>query len=291
MMNVGYSITSAYSLTDRPADIATGILERARLAEAAGFDYVQCGDHHVQRDAHYVQNIPTIARLSGVFDHVACMVLLPLYNPVLVAEQIGTIGAFADRVDFWCAIGYGREAFDAFGVPFAERVPRFLEAVELVRELWTQETVTSSGEFYPVTDAGINPKTNPRIVVGGGVESAVRRAGEVGDAWVAGPRETLESLQEKIDWYTDAGGQTVIVRRDILALEDGPRARELAAEQVNAGYRGWSSDTDTYIAGDAADVATAFRELEAIGVDEVVTRPMTIDHAKDTIETVAASRR
>ena len=289
-MHLGYSVTSRAPLSAAPADVADRLLARAELAEAAGFDSVECGDHHVQGDSHYLQNLPTMARLAGVFDHVACMVLVPLYHPVLVAEQIGTIGAFADRVDMWCAIGYGRAAFEAFDVPFGERVPRFLEGLELMRALWSGESVTFDGEFHSVTDVSINPRASPRVCVGGGAEPAVRRAGAVGDAWVAAPSEEPSALEEKVGWFEDAGGGTVIARRDVLALEDGDRARSLADDLLAAGYRGWPADSTAPIAGDAGDVASALEDLEALGVDEVVVRPMSDEHAEATLETVADAR-
>lgn len=289
-MKVGYSITSSYPPAVQANNVANELLARAELAHELGFDYIQCGDHHVVSDEQYFQNIPTAARLTGAFNHVASMVLLPLYNPVLVAEQIGTLGAFADHVDFWCAIGYGQEAFEAFDIPFDERVPRFIEGLEIATQLWREDDVTYDGDFYSISGVSVNPKTIPRVCVGGGVKPAVRRAGRVGDAWVAGPRENLDDLHEKIGWYERGGGGTVIARRDTLALPDGERARKLAMETLKEGYRGWPSGTDTLIAGDQSDVAEAFDELADVGVDEVVVRPMDVKYASETLETISNAR-
>lgn len=86
-MQLGYSITSAHPRQRSPDDIASELVERAHVASDAGFDYVQAGDHHVTADRHYFQNVPTLARLTETIDRVAALALLPLHDPVVVADS------------------------------------------------------------------------------------------------------------------------------------------------------------------------------------------------------------
>jgi alkanesulfonate monooxygenase SsuD/methylene tetrahydromethanopterin reductase-like flavin-dependent oxidoreductase (luciferase family) len=68
------------------------------------------------------------------------LVLLPLHNPVEIAE----VRAFLDvvtggRFMLRRGLGYRAEEFAIFGVPMAERVSRLAEGVEIIRRLWTEE--------------------------------------------------------------------------------------------------------------------------------------------------------
>ena len=288
-MRLGYSITSFHD-TGTAAAGADAVVDRARAATAAGYDYVQAGDHHAVAGGDYLQNVPMAARLAAETDHVAALFLLPLYDPVLVAEQLGTLDALVDDLDFWCAVGGQEAAFEAFGIPLSERAPRLEESLALIRGLWAEDGVTVDGTFYAVEDVSVNPKADPRVAIAGSAEPAVRRAGRLGDAWVATPSEDHDSLERKIGWFDEAGGGDVIVRRDALVQADAGTARERARSLLSAGYRGWPADADWPLVGDPEAVARELATLERLGVDEVVVRPMADDHAIETLEGVAAAR-
>ena len=289
-VRLGYSITSSWPDAVPPETAVSRVLDRARAARDADYDYVQVGDHHAVADGYYLQNVPMVARLSEVFDRVAAMFLLPLYHPVLVAEQVGTLARMVDEFDLWCAIGRADGALDAFGVASEERVPRFEESLEILRRLWGEDDVSLDGEFHSLDSVSINPKADPRICIGGGAPPAVRRAGRLGDAWVAGPAESLSDIDRKRALLEESGGGQLIVRRDALVLPDGDQARDLAAEALGDGYRGWPADADWPLVGDADDAATALDRLAEHGVDEVVVRPMLGDHAETTLGEVGRAR-
>lgn len=290
-MNLGYSITSFHTADVPPREAARTVVERTQVAEEAGYDYVETGDHHVVTGGQYLQSVPTAGRLAEVSDHVAAMFLLPLYDPLLVAEQAGSLAAFADTFDLWVAVGGNPAAFEAYGVPMSERGARLSEGIELIDRLWSEDEVTFDGEFYSVDGVGVNPKApDARICVGGAAQPAVRRAGRLGDAWVAGPEESPEKLPTKIADFEESGGGDVIVRREALVLQDGDRAAELADEKLRGGYRGWPADADWVLSGGPADVAEDLAELRDLGADEVVVRPMSGEHAEATLECVAEAR-
>jgi alkanesulfonate monooxygenase SsuD/methylene tetrahydromethanopterin reductase-like flavin-dependent oxidoreductase (luciferase family) len=287
-MKLGYSPGGFFPPSVPPAEAVERVLELVSTASAAGYDYVEKGDHHFAAEGQYLQNVPMAGRLAAEFDHVAAMWLLPMHDPLLVAEHAGTLDAICDTFDFWCALGYADESFEAFGVPKRERAPRFEEELELLDVLWSEDDVTYEGEFYRAEGLSVNPKADARICIGGSAEPAVRRAGRLGDAWVASSSHH-GPLAEQIDWFEDAGGGDVIVRQDALALPDGDEARERARTLLADGYRSWDEDAD-YFSGDAADVAAQLADLEALGVDEVVIRPMDRELGTEVIETVGAAR-
>ncbi len=99
------------------------MVERARAAADAGLDSLFVGDHH-NVPVPYYQNVPIMGRLLAEWDDrpAGVLFLLPLWHPVLVAEQIGTLAAIA-RGPFilQCAVGGGEEQFRVFDMPLRER--------------------------------------------------------------------------------------------------------------------------------------------------------------------------
>ncbi len=96
-VSIGASLRSGYA----PPDVRTGarwMVERARAAADAGLDSLFVGDHH-NVPVPYYQNVPILGRLLAEWDDrpAGALFLLPLWHPVLVAEQIGTLAAIAPR--------------------------------------------------------------------------------------------------------------------------------------------------------------------------------------------------
>jgi alkanesulfonate monooxygenase SsuD/methylene tetrahydromethanopterin reductase-like flavin-dependent oxidoreductase (luciferase family) len=82
--------------------------------------------------------------------------------------------------------GYRQPEFDAFGIPLAERAPRFNEGIGLMKRLWTEDRVTHKGRFYTVNDAGIGVKPvrpgGPPLYIAAQADVSVKRAARIGDA-------------------------------------------------------------------------------------------------------------
>ena len=84
------------------------MIERAAAARDADLDSLFVGDHHSTGPGAYYQNVPIMGRLLAEWSDrpAGVLFLLPLWNPVLVAEQIGTLASIhAGRFILQCAIG------------------------------------------------------------------------------------------------------------------------------------------------------------------------------------------
>ena len=95
-MRIGASIRSFYP-PGNARDGARGMIERAAAARAAGLDSLFVGDHHAT-PAPYFQNVPMLGRLLAEWGTAPAGVLFlpPLWHPVLVAEQVGTLASIAE---------------------------------------------------------------------------------------------------------------------------------------------------------------------------------------------------
>src|SRR5436190_88657 len=132
-MRVGISLTTNYPDVKDPRQGARWIIERAAAARRAALDSLFIGDQHASPTPYY-QNTPMLARLLAEWGEApaGCLFLLPLWHPVLVAEQIGTLAAIA-RGPFimQCGLGWGDDRFLAMGMNIKTRPSAFEEALDI----------------------------------------------------------------------------------------------------------------------------------------------------------------
>ena len=148
-MRVGISLTSNHTDAKDPRQGARWMIERTAAAHRAGLDSLFVGDQHVSPTPYY-QNTPMLGRLLAEWGKApaGCLFLLPLWHPVLVAEQIGTLAAIAQGPFIMqCGLGWGESRFAAMGANIKTRPSAFEEALDIVRRLLAGETVSSSRRF------------------------------------------------------------------------------------------------------------------------------------------------
>jgi alkanesulfonate monooxygenase SsuD/methylene tetrahydromethanopterin reductase-like flavin-dependent oxidoreductase (luciferase family) len=110
--------------------------------------------------------------------------------------------------------------YEALGEDFSTRGRRCEEQVDLMRRLWTEETVTYRGKFHRVTAAGLAPLPLQRPIpvwFGGSSPRAYRRIGRLADGWfpMVGPGPQLdEALRLIRQTATEAGREP-----DSIAME------------------------------------------------------------------------
>jgi probable F420-dependent oxidoreductase len=118
------------------------------------------------------------------------VLVLPTRHPVEVAKEIATIDLLSGG-RMLPAFGLGTDderEYEAAGISKAERADRTDEAVGLLRRLWTEDHVNHTGRYYRLTDVSVTPKPVqpcPPIWFGGRSLPAYRRAGRLGDGWMA----------------------------------------------------------------------------------------------------------
>ena len=160
-MRVGVSLRSAYSVGDARTG-ARWMIERAAAARAARLDSLFVGDHHVI-GAPFYQNTPMLGRLLAEWGDAPAGALysLPLWNPVLLAEHIGTLASIADgRFIVQCGLGDGRRQFAAMAADIRQRVSTFERALATIR------TLLAGGEVGGARVAPVPSEPVPRGAAG-----------------------------------------------------------------------------------------------------------------------------
>lgn len=201
-MKLGVYLNAQHPARDDPGRRFAETVEQVRLIRALGFDSIWGGEHHATPGFHYFPLFPLLQRLAAEAVGMwvgTNLVLLPLHNPVEVAE----IAAFLDvitggRFLLGVGLGYRPEEYAVFGVPMAERVSRLTEGVEIIRRLWTEETVVHRGRHWRLDGVGIRPRPlqtpRPPILVGAQVPPAITRAARIADGWLVAPMPRVDEF-------------------------------------------------------------------------------------------------
>jgi alkanesulfonate monooxygenase SsuD/methylene tetrahydromethanopterin reductase-like flavin-dependent oxidoreductase (luciferase family) len=276
-MKIGVSLRSGYATEARTG--ARWMIERARAANDAGLDSLFVGDHHSTAPGVYYQNVPILGRLLAEWGDrpAGALFLLPLWHPVLLAEQIGTLASIATgRFVMQTAIGAGAEQFAAMGVALRGRAERFEKSLDTVRRLLAGEEVDGA-RIAPVTPEPLE------VWIGGTADAAIDRAARLGDGWLAGPEAVPDDARRQVATYLErcsVHGRTrtaVAIRREIHVGADADDAERVAGPVVGGGYRGFHPDA--FVSGNVEQVAARFRELAEMGYTDVIVRQLASEQS------------
>src|SRR5437660_5578889 len=286
-MRVGISLTSNHPDVKDPREGARWMIERAAAAHRAALDSLFVGDQHVSPTPYY-QNTPMLGRLLAEWGQAAagCLFLFPMWHPVLVAEQIGTLAAIAQGPFIMqCGLGWGDDRFAAMGANIRTRPSAFEEALDIVRRLLAGETVSSSRRFrIAEASLALRPAEPVEVWVGASAPPAIDRAARLADGWIASPGLTSEEARAQADLYRDrcaAHGRepgSVVLRRDIYVGESSSEAHSILQQALSRGYRGMPAEA--LIAGSVDEVAEQFRSFAKIGYTDISVRHLTNDQRK-----------
>jgi alkanesulfonate monooxygenase SsuD/methylene tetrahydromethanopterin reductase-like flavin-dependent oxidoreductase (luciferase family) len=139
------------------------------------------------------------------------VLLLPLANPVRVAEEVATLDQISDgRVEFGIGRGTFPNVHEGFGVPFEESRGRFEESIEIILKAWTTESFSFEGEHFNIPELSVNPKPfqtpHPPIRVGVTSAESFPIIGRMGHNILINPSRvfTLSELRASIQEFREA---------------------------------------------------------------------------------------
>ncbi len=230
----------------------------AERVEELGFTHLLAYDHVVGADptVHVGWNGPydvhntfheplvTFGYLAAVttsLELVTGVVILPQRQTVLVAKQAAEVDLLSGgRLRLGVGLGWNAVEYEALGEDFSTRGKRCEEQVELMRRLWTEQTVTYHGTYHRVTGAGLAPlPIQQPIPVWFGASSprARRRAGRLGDGWfpMVGPGPKLEQARQEVAHAaTEAGRDPAQIAMEGRVSWNGN------ADDMADGLRSWA---------------------------------------------------
>ncbi len=181
-------------------------VEELGFTHVLAYDHVVGADPAVHRgwdgpyDVHTTFHEPFVlfGFLAGItaVELVTGIIILPQRQTALVAKQAAEVDILAGgRFRLGVGLGWNAVEYEALGKRFEDRGRRSSEQIELLRRLWTEESVTFAGEYERVTGAGLAPRPVQRpipIWIGATSPAAFRRTGHLADGWfpqvAPGPR-------------------------------------------------------------------------------------------------------
>ena len=186
------------------------LLDFAVAAEHNGFDSVFVSDHF-QPWRHSDGHAPfAFSWLAAVGEHTTRVALgtsvnTPTfrYHPGIVAQAFGTLGVLHPG-RMVLGVGTGEHLNEgALGIQWPdnkERFARLREAVRLIRQLWTEQSVTFDGDFYHTKNATIydRPAEPIPIYISAGGPQVAKYAGRAGDGLICTSGKGMELYSEQL---------------------------------------------------------------------------------------------
>jgi alkanesulfonate monooxygenase SsuD/methylene tetrahydromethanopterin reductase-like flavin-dependent oxidoreductase (luciferase family) len=264
------------------------------LVERSSIDGVTVGDHVSFRDGFGYDGLiqaTALAAMSSRLQIWTAVYLLALRHPVTVARQVASLAPLAPG-RFVFGVGLGGDdphELEVCGVDPRRRGARLDACLDIVRPLLAGAAVRSDDPELLVPDATIRPVPDPPvpIVIGGRSDAALRRAGRVGDGWLA-LWQSPERVGQGIDLIEVSAA---VHRRDNVARRygyavwcgldgDRRRARDLVAGEMESLYHRPFAAFERYTPyGTPNEVAEALLPYIARGIREFVVIGVAADDA------------
>src|SRR5215210_7141061 len=211
-MRFGLILTNQHPPGESQAEKFKATIEQVRLARDLGFDLITFGQHFLLNEFQAMQPAIAAARLAaeaGTMRMGITIYLLPLLNPVAVAEEVASLDIITGgRFIFGIGLGSREEEDNAFGLNPGERVTKLRAHLDVIEKLWAGEPVDFESPYCRLRGAtmALRPIQRPRppIWVAANNDRAVERAAEIGDTWVINPHATLATIIRQMGLYRAA---------------------------------------------------------------------------------------
>jgi alkanesulfonate monooxygenase SsuD/methylene tetrahydromethanopterin reductase-like flavin-dependent oxidoreductase (luciferase family) len=155
----------------------------AAWADHNHFDVLLIGEHHGADDGYTSAPFVVAASLAARTRRIRVRmraVLLPLHDPVSLAEQLATLDVLTGgRAEVVFGLGYVASEFAMFGLDMGSRVRRLTDGLELLKVALQGAEFNMGGRSGKVTPSPVQ-KPWPPMYLGGGVPASARRAAQMG---------------------------------------------------------------------------------------------------------------
>jgi len=227
-------------------------------ADKAGFKYSWATEHHFLTEySHLSANevfMPYLAARterihigSGIIN-----VTPPVNHPARIAERVAMIDILSGgRFEFGVGRGSSSTEQRGFGIEDPELTKRMLdEVMPEFKKMWSSNEYSFDGEFFSMPPRNVLPKPysdpHPPMWVAAGNPSTFEKAARMGIGVLCFTTGSPEALKPLIEVYKttiedaepvgDYVNNNVMVTSQMLCLEDGQRARDIACD-MTSGYQ------------------------------------------------------
>ncbi len=283
--NTPCGIAIPQDFIDRPVDMQH-VRAFVQKAETLGYDslWVQesiIGQAPVLEPVtllSYVAALTTKLRLG------TSVMLLVLRNPVQLAKSLSSLDQMCDgRLDVGIGIG-GHVSEAIFGLPTEHRIRRFVEGLNVMKALWTEEAAATSGKYWNFDNIAMLPKPAqqpyPPIWFGARQAPALKRAVQHGNGWMgAGSSSTADFIEQhgQLQQFLDEAQPDLfaISKRVYVAIDnDRNRAEQRLRSWFGVRYRNADMAPRVSIWGSKEECLNKLGELVQAGAQHLMLNPV-----------------
>jgi probable F420-dependent oxidoreductase len=215
------------------------IRDFAQAAEDLGLTHLRVPEQILRPgNGHLHESMMVLAYIAAVTERielVPSVIILPARQTALFAKQAAELDVLSGgRVRIGIGVGNSKEEYEAQGVDFHTRGRRCDEQIDLLKALWTQDSVDFDGKFDQVRGAGLNPLPVQQPIplwVGAApvpAKSVTRRIGRKCDGWfvLCSPEEFPAVRDSIAAEATSAGRNPAEIGMEAGVAVVGPREAE-----------------------------------------------------------------
>ena len=213
--------------------------------------------------------------------------LINLRNPIQLAKSLASLDQLSQgRLIVGVGLGGVTRLYEAYGLSPERKVARFVEALTLMKKLWSEEDFTFEGKFWQLKKASLWPKPfqkpHPPIWFGANSPAALKRAVKHGSGFIgAGSSSTVDfkaQVQVVLSALADAKKEPadfMIGKRVYLAIDkDRERAAKRLREWFGLYYGQAELAERVAVWGSAEECAERLREIAAAGARLLLLNPV-----------------
>ena len=145
-----------------------------------------------------IASMPGVARLS-------------IDLAVKAAKQAAEVALLSNnRFRLGVGVGWNEVEYVGLNETFNNRGRRQAEQVEVMRKLWSEDSLDYTGDFHRIDKASINPRPSQQIPIwfGGSAPALLDRVARLGDGWIPlmGANEKAQACIDRIKTTREAAG-------------------------------------------------------------------------------------
>jgi alkanesulfonate monooxygenase SsuD/methylene tetrahydromethanopterin reductase-like flavin-dependent oxidoreductase (luciferase family) len=257
------------------------VLDWAGQSEERGFASLGTVDRLVYPNYEPLVTLAAAAAVTERVELVTTILIVPWRaNTALLAKQAATIDHLSGgRLVLGVAVGQREDDFEVSGVPHKERGARMDEMLEQLKLLWAGQEVGFAGGVGPESPT----EGGPRLIMGGQVDAAFKRAAKYAEGWVAGgtgPDAFKEGAAELDKAWGEEGRSGSPRKMAIGYYALGPDAEKAADWYIHHYYEWLGSIADMMAAGVPTDEQAVKETVDAYaaaGCDELILFPCSAE--------------
>ena len=219
--------------------------------------------------------------------------LINLRNPIQLAKSLASLDQLSQgRLIVGVGLGGVTRLYEAYGLSPERKVARFVEALTLMKKLWTEEDFTFEGKFWQLKKASLWPKPfqkpHPPIWFGANSPAALKRAVQHGSGFIGAGSSSSADFKAQVQMVLSALAEEkrnpadfMIGKRIYLAVDKNRvRAAKRLREWFGLYYGQAELAYRVAVWGSVEECAERLREIVAAGVRLLLLNPVfdMMDH-------------